>query len=149
MLCVLKKSKYLCKITKSTLIKPMRVQRLRKKGFKLQNASRSGLPVKYVDRPTKCGNPFRLTPDGFIQCYSTNRNILDPWIIWSYSGGFGTKDIADLYGRWLDGELKATAPYLPTPPSIEELKGKDLACFFKVAHNGSVLCEGKDLKNKC
>jgi hypothetical protein len=66
-------------------------------------------------------NPFRLTPDGFIQCYSTNRKILDPWIMWSYSGGFDTKDIVELYGRWLDGELKSVAPYLPTPPSIERI----------------------------
>ena len=35
--------------------------------------------------------------------------------------GFEIKDIVELYGRWLDGELKAIAPYLPTPPSIEEL----------------------------
>ena len=118
---------------KNTLIKPMRVQRLRKKGFNLQEASRSGLPVKYVGRPTKWGNPFRLTPDGFIQCYSANRKILDPWIMWSYSSGFEIKDIVELYGRWLDGELKAIAPYLPTPPSIEELKGKDLACFCSLS----------------
>ena len=53
--------------------------------------------------------------------------------MWSYSGGFGAKDIVELYGRWLDGGLKATAPYLPEPPSIEELKGKDLACFCPLA----------------
>lgn len=116
-----------------TFTKPMRVQRLRKKGFNLQSASRSGLPVKYVGRPTKWGNPFRLTRDGFIQCYSTNRKILDPWIMWSYSGGFEVKDIVELYGRWLDGGLKETAPYLPIPPSIEELKGKDLACFCPIS----------------
>ena len=51
----------------------------------------------------------------------------------SYSSGFETKDIVELYGRWLDGELKAIAPYLPTPPSIEELKGKDLVCYCKPA----------------
>ncbi len=89
--------------------------------------------AKYVGRPTKWGNPFRLTPDGFIQCYSANRKILDPWIMWSYSSGFEIKDIVELYGRWLDGELKAIAPYLPTPPSIEELKGKDLACFCSLS----------------
>jgi hypothetical protein len=37
---------------KTTLINPMRVQRLRKKGFNLQKASRHGFPVKYVGRPT-------------------------------------------------------------------------------------------------
>jgi hypothetical protein len=85
--------------------------------------------AKYVGRPTKWGNPFRLTVDGYIQCYSTNRTILDPWIMWSYSSGFELKDILDLYCQWLKGELKNIAPYLPNPPSIEELKGKDLACF--------------------
>ena len=54
-----------------------RIQRKRTKGWRMpENA-------KYIGRPTKWGNPFRLTPDGFIQCYSTNRNILDPWIMWS------------------------------------------------------------------
>ena len=80
--------------------------------------------AKYVGRPTKWGNPFRLTVDGFIQCYSTNRKILDPWIMWSYSNGFETKDIVELYGLWIKGELKEKAPYLPTPPNIEELKTK-------------------------
>ena len=104
-----------------------RIQRKRTKGWKMPKNA------KYVGRPTKWGNPFRLTPDGFIQCYSTNRKILDPWIMYSYSSGFETKDIVELYGRWLDGELKAIAPYLPTPPSIEELKGKDLACFCSLS----------------
>ena len=85
--------------------------------------------AKYVGRPIKWGNPFRLTPDGFIQCYSINRKILDPWIMWSDSGGFEKKDIVDLYGRWLDGELNAIAPYLPLPPSIEELKQTVVAFF--------------------
>ena len=54
-----------------------RIQKKRTKGWRMpENA-------KYIGRPTKWGNPFRLTPDGFIQCYSTNRNILDPWIMWS------------------------------------------------------------------
>lgn len=98
--------------------------------------------AKYVGRPTKWGNPFRLTVDGFIQCYSTNRTILDPWIMWSYSNGFETKDIVELYSLWLKGELKAKAPYLPTPPSIEELKGKDLACFcslYEPCHVDAIL----------
>lgn len=104
-----------------------RIQRKRTKGWRMpENA-------KYVGRPTKWGNPFRLTPDGFIQCYSTNGKILDPWIMWSYSNGFETKDIVELYGLWLKGDLKTKAPYLPTPPSIDELKGKDLACFCSLS----------------
>lgn len=100
-----------------------RIQRKRIKGWKMPKNA------KYVGRPTKWGNPFRLTPDGFIECYSTNRKLIHPWVMCGYSGGFETKDIVELYGKWLDGELKAIAPYLPTPPRLEELKGKDLACF--------------------
>lgn len=109
-------------------MKPQRVQRLRKKGFKLQDASKSGLPVKYVGRPTVWGNPFRLTQDGFVDCYSTQRGLLNPWIMWSISNGFTQKHIVQLYKKWLKGEFKNKA-YLPIPPKIEQLRGYDLACF--------------------
>ena len=112
---------------KNISIKPVRIQRLRKKGFKLQDASPNGLPVIYVGRPTKFGNPFKLTPDGWIMCYSTNRNILDPWIYWSAAGGFDLSDIVDLYEQWIKGELKQSC--LPTPPDYSILKGKNLSCF--------------------
>lgn len=39
-------------------IKPVRIQRKRTKGFNLQAATPNGLPVVYVGRPTKWGNPF-------------------------------------------------------------------------------------------
>src|SRR5690606_36638363 len=97
-----------------------RIQRKRTKGWKMPGNA------KYVGRPTKWGNPFRLTPDGFIQCYSAARN---EWVQWSHCGGFGIGEIVQLYGFWLDGKLKSMAPHLATPPSLEELKGKDLACF--------------------
>jgi len=116
---------------KNTLIKPMRVQRLRKKGFNLQKASRSGLPVKYVGRPTKFGNPFKLTPNGFIMCYTVNRKILNPWIYWSFTGGFDLNDILELYELWIKGELRGHN-FLPTPPNIEELRGMDLACYCPI-----------------
>ena len=51
--------------------------------------------------------------------------------MWSYFNGFETKDLIELYRMWIKGELKA--PYLPTPPNIEELKGKDLACFCSIS----------------
>lgn len=37
-------------------VKPVRVQRSRKRGFRLQDVSPNGLPVVYVGRPTKWGN---------------------------------------------------------------------------------------------
>lgn len=107
--------------------KPVRVQRLRKKGFKLQDTSPNGFPVIYVGRPTKFGNPFKLTPDGWIMCYSINRNILDHWIYWSATGGFDLSDIVDLYEQWIKGEFKQSC--LPTPPDYSILKGKNLSCF--------------------
>ena len=106
-----------------------RVQRLRTKGFKLQEASRSGLPVKYVGRPTKWGNPFKLSPDGWILYYKSGKLIGSPWCYWSVSGGFKTKDIVELYEQWINGELQKNHPHLPIPPSITELRDKDLACF--------------------
>ena len=98
-----------------------RIQRKRTKGFKMPDNT------VYVGRPTKFGNPFKLTPKGWIMCYSTNRNILDPWIFWSATGGFCLSDIVELYEKWLKGEFKQSC--LPMPPDISVLKGKNLACF--------------------
>ena len=42
----------------NTGVVPVRVQRKRTKGFRLQDASPNGLPVVYVGRPTKWGNAF-------------------------------------------------------------------------------------------
>lgn len=113
---------------KSTLIKPMRVQRLRKKGFNLQEASRSGLPVKYVGRPTKWGNPFRVE-DGQMYYYCDNRKILPHWILWDHErADYETEDAVELYEHWLRGAWLGLHG-LPIPPDPKELRGKDLACW--------------------
>ena len=139
---------------------PNRIQMKRNKGFNLQNYSMrfNGLRCIVVSRPTKWGNPFRLTPDGYIQYYSTNRNILNPWIMWSYSEGFETKDIVELYERWIKGEFIQIC--LPNPPSIEELKGYNLACWCplvdkdgnKVPCHADILLKlanANQIKNRC
>jgi len=101
-----------------------RIQRKRTKGWKMPVNS------KYVGRPTKWGNPFKLSSDGRILYYnSINRT----WCCWSESGGYEVKDVVELYGQWLDGKLHKDCPNLPTPPKIEELKGKDLACFCSLS----------------
>ena len=97
-----------------------RVQRKRTKGWKMPENT------FYVGRPTKFGNPFRLV-DGWIECYSTYRCVLNPWILWSGTSGFDAKDVVDLYEQWLTGIIKVG--YLPKPPDISVLSGKDLACF--------------------
>jgi hypothetical protein len=104
-----------------------RIQRKRIKGWKMpENA-------KYVGRPTKWGNPFKLSPDGCILYYNSERLIDSQWCNWSENGGFEIKDVVGLYKQWLDGKLQKEHPYLPKPPSIEELKGKDLACFCSLS----------------
>ena len=107
------------------LIKPVRIQRSRRKGFKTPPGT------VYVGRPTKYGNPFKLTPDGWIMCYSASRVRLNPWIYWSVCGGFTTADIIELYEQWVKGGLHGNCffKYLPTPPDLTALKGKNLSCF--------------------
>ncbi len=110
---------------KNTLIKPQRVQRLRVKGFNLQKASRSGLPVIYVGRPTKWGNPFRLTPGGDIVVIFGGQHectITDP------KRDLIINDTVSYYKDWLTGKIDTFITCQP-PPDISELKGKDLACW--------------------
>lgn len=45
-------------------VKPIRIQRKRTKGFNLQKASTNGLPVVYVGRPTRWGNPYSVEEYG-------------------------------------------------------------------------------------
>lgn len=86
---------------KNTSIKPVRVQRLRKKGFKLQDASPNGLPVVYVGRPTKWGNPLKLVGDMIYINASWRRKILDPWVYFKQ----GTiEDVVKYYDLLLNGE---------------------------------------------
>ncbi|MEC7753829.1 MAG: DUF4326 domain-containing protein [Bacteroidota bacterium] len=102
-----------------------RIQRKRTRGFKTPPNTR------YVGRGTKFGNPFILSDDGYIYCLHTITSCKDKWIRWSENGDFETKDIVELYERWLNGDLK-DRKYLPTPPTKEEiatLKGKNLSCF--------------------
>ena len=114
-----------------TEIKAKRIQRKRTKGFRLSDLSEN---VVYVGRPGKFGNPFRLTPDGWIECYSINRTILNPWILWSITGGFDINDIIELYELWANGLLveKRFLPYPPPDEMIESLRGRDLACWCKL-----------------
>lgn len=102
-----------------------RIQRKRTKGF------RTPPNTRYVGRGTRFGNPFILSDDGYIYCRHMIATCKDKWIRWSLNGGFETKDIVELYERWLNGELK-DRKFLPAPPTQEEiqtLKGKNLSCF--------------------
>ena len=80
--------------------------------------------AKYVGRPTKWGNPFRLAKDGVIMCLTN----YGKWIYWSLSGEYDIGYIVWLYERWITGKLSKYR-FLPDPPDIEELRGFDLACW--------------------
>jgi hypothetical protein len=105
-----------------------RIQRKRTKGWKTPKNT------VYVGRPTKFGNPFKLTSDGWILYYKTRKIIGDPWCYWSECGGFTIDDIVELYEQWITGRLPK---WLPEIPDISELRGKNLSCFCslnKVCH---------------
>jgi len=119
-----------------------RIQRKRTRGWKIPENT------KYVGRPTKWGNPFKLSVDGWILYHKSDKLIGSAWCIWSQTGGFGITDILELYELWLDGKLQRKHPYLPTPPSIEELRGKDLSCFCSLSSPCHVDIILKKLKMK-
>ncbi|RMG90187.1 MAG: DUF4326 domain-containing protein [Chloroflexi bacterium] len=97
-----------------------RIQRLRKKGWQMPPNT------KYVGRPTKFGNPFRLTSDGYIQFYKKEDK---KWILFSYVGGATTETIVLLYALWITGRLSYIES-LPEPPDAKELlKYDNLACW--------------------
>jgi hypothetical protein len=50
------------------IVEPVRLQRSRRKGYRLP--SPNGLPIVYVGRPTKWGNPYRDgQPDELVRLY--------------------------------------------------------------------------------
>jgi hypothetical protein len=86
---------------------PVRVQRKRTKGAKMD--SPNGLPVVYVGRPSKWGNPYRVGDE-------------DPMLVGSR---MTARDVVRMYEWYIaaNSALQAEA--------IVELKGKNLACWCK------------------
>ena len=90
--------------------KPVRLQLSRKKGFNLQRLSveTNGLSAVVVSRPSKWGNPFPI------------RGILK----------FNREQSIKFFRRWLLMSNNSEAMTLLY--SLDELKGKNLACFCKL-----------------
>jgi hypothetical protein len=84
---------------------PVRVQRKRTKGFKLQEASPNGLPVVYVGRPTKYGNKHKMT-----DMRPPNEKLARELAVVAYEND-------------LRRELEQN------PHFLDPLKGKNLACW--------------------
>lgn len=97
------------------MIRPIRLQLSRKKGFDLQAISRAanGLPAVNVARPSKWGNPWRV---GMYRDYTAADTVRD-------------------FKLWLVRELRIRSAenVFGRPPSTgaiqSALKGKNLACW--------------------
>lgn len=105
------------------MIKPVRLQLSRRKGFNLQQLSRdtNGLEVVNVARPSKWGNPYPVgsvigaLPDGTLVKRDAARAV---------------KDFREYLRHWM---WKASENAL-TP---SELRGKNLACWCNIHVNGN------------
>lgn len=85
---------------------PIRVQRKRVKGFRLQEVAGNGLPTKYVGRGTRWGNHWRIgDPDP-----DKGHPMTGPEVIARFEEDAARMAVAD--PRWL-----------------EPLRGNNLACF--------------------
>ncbi len=118
-------------------VKPVRIQLSRKRGFNLQEYSKSinGLECVNVARPSKYGNPFKIVGDMIYGDAGHRRKILSKWIYiepdqnnfvdWSKP----MNEIAvSLHINWLCGNDKNYI--IPVPfKNVKELKGKNLACW--------------------
>lgn len=96
---------------------PVRLQRHRYKGFKLK--SPNGLPIVYVGRPSKWGNPYKIG-----EVYMTRDKKGNA------AGYKKIKDIGTLmeaYEQYIRDRLWAK----DLGHDIKELKGKNLACWCK------------------
>ncbi len=110
--------------------RPVRIQRKRTKGFDMQKASPNGLPVVYVGRPTKWGNPFSERTWGLELAIALFRDacddVFDPGTIptefedWRFTDA---SQIASAWRRHLNN-LYSTASLIQ-----RELRGKNLACW--------------------
>lgn len=111
-----------------------RIQRKRSAGWKMPAGA------KYVGRPTKFGNPFKLCGDMIYYDASHRRKILSPWVLLYDNGGHTINEVVGLYRDLLfdpetkkhDIEEAIREKFRIMQKSIEELNGKDLACFCNV-----------------
>jgi len=88
---------------------PKRVQRKRTRGYKLP------VGAVYVGRPSKWGNPFKAEKGKACGCRSAGECT---------HGGMTAQEAVDLYR-----EISLPAKIKIRGHDIEELRGKDLACW--------------------
>lgn len=111
-----------------------RIQRKRTLGWKMPPSA------KYVGRPTKFGNPFKLRGDMIYFDASYRRKILDKWVLFYDDGGHSIEEVVEIYNDLLfnpdskkyDVENEIRDKFRIMRDSISELNGKNLACFCNV-----------------
>ncbi len=110
-------------------VKPVRLQRKRIKGFHLE--SPNGLPVVYVGRPSKWGNPFTYDyDDGYIYFNGQRFKLLDP--CYSESQSAVAAGLVAAYESRLEspsGPGWVSAGSVIKREAREELRGKNLLCW--------------------
>lgn len=118
--------------------RPVRIQCRRTKGFRLQAASPNGLPVVYVGRPSKWGNPFALNDwrASFravtLGCRGDRAGMQEAAVklyrLWLTTGWRTIKK--DNRTFWDREIMTVKAPIKPSLDEIKtELRGKNLACW--------------------
>lgn len=100
---------------------PVRIQRKRTKGWKMPEGA------VCVTRPGKWGNPFIVSPNARPGARSGASYICVPTV----------EDAVECFREMMAASPKATAE------AVEELRGKDLACFCPIGSpcHGNVLLE--------
>lgn len=107
------------------MTKPVRLQLSRRKGFNLQEHSRSinGLDAVNVARPSKFGNPFTKT--AAIESEYANEDTWREFVVECFSDWLGPTQ----QGRdWWQGK-EADKRKAAILDNLHELRGKNLACF--------------------
>ena len=100
-------------------VKPQRIQRKRTKGWRMQDASPNGLPIVYVGRGTKWGNPF--TVQDLMAAESCTRAVAAQCVTQSFTDC--------LYDPELACESDVGAVMRRIKADIGELRGKTLVCW--------------------
>lgn len=108
------------KIVIDNRVKPVRIQRSRKR----KQVSPNGLPIVYVGRPTKFGNPFKI----WDEVSSNMLSLLDRGDFIFYHEGrpiCSSFEAVELFEKYaLTDEFKELVK--------TELKGKNLSCWCRV-----------------
>ena len=122
-----------------------RIQRKRTKGWKMPDNT------IYVGRPTMWGNPFKLIGDMVYVDAGHRRKILSKWVCYYDGGGYDTSDVVKLFRDLLmdlnshEVEPAIRDKFKLMRDRIQDLKGKDLACFCSL----SCQCHANSLIELC